>query len=244
MRVRDVMTEKIVSIAPDASVAEALDVMTNSHLSGLPVIDAAGNLVEIVSEADFLRRFELGTGKSYSGWLTQLMLPGRAAEVYARAHAKTVEEVMSANVVTIEEDATLGEAVALMEGKRVKRLPVVAGNKLIGMVTRADFVRALARFVRRAPDGAAISDDEIRQRIRAEMRAQAWAPVATVDVTVENGVVKLHGVLTDERERKALRALAEGVSGVKSVEDHMVWAEAFSGLVMPSPEDLPKGNAA
>ncbi len=237
MRVRDIMTTEVVSIAPDASIAEALDVLTKRRLSGLPVVDAAGNLVGIVSEADFLHRLELGTGKSNAGWLTQFLLPGRAAEVYARAHARRVDEVMRASVVTIEAEATLSEAVALMQRERVKRLPVVgSGGALVGILTRADFVRTLAKFVRRKQRDDPISDDEIKQRLGAEMQAQPWAPVATVEVTVENGVVALRGILMDERERPALRALAEGVEGVIAVEDHMTCVEPYSGATVSLPD--------
>lgn len=233
MRVKDVMTKNVVSIAPEASVAEALDIMTRSHLSGLPVVDGAGRLVGVLSEADFLRRFELGSEKPSPNWFESLFLPGRTAAVYARAHARHVEEIMSTDVITVEENANLGEAAALMEAKHVKRLPVVADGDLVGMVTRADFVRVLAESLRKPREQAVVSDEEIKQRIEAEMRAQVWAPIATIDVTVNDGVVGLHGVLTDERERTALHALVENIDGVRSVEDNIVWADGFSGLAPP-----------
>jgi CBS domain-containing protein len=243
MRVREIMTTDIVSIAPTASIAEALDVMTKNRVSGLPVVDAAGNLVGIVSEADFLRRLELGTGRSRASWLTQFLLPGRAAHVYARAHARRVDEVMNSDVVTIDSEATLTEAVALMQRKRVKRLPVIAGGRLVGIVTRADFVRVLAKFIHPKGQEGAVSDDEIKHRIRAEMRAEPWAPVASVEVTVENGVVSLHGILTDERERTALHALAESVEGVVAVEDHVALIEPLSGVTISSPDEAETTSA-
>jgi CBS domain-containing protein len=222
MRVQDIMTTDVVSIAPDASIADALDLMTNSRVSGLPVVDAARHLVGIVSEADFLRRLELGTAGPSASWLTQFLLPGRAAEVFTRARAYRVDEVMRVNVVTIDEEATLAEAVALMERESVKRLPVIAD----------DFVRALAKLARRKYPVNAISDDEIRHRVRAEMRAQPWGPVATVDVAVKDGVVSLRGILTDERVRTAMHALTEGVYGVAAIEDHMTCVEPLSGVAV------------
>ncbi|HLH48617.1 MAG TPA: CBS domain-containing protein, partial [Roseiarcus sp.] len=201
MRVKDVMTKSVVSVSPKASVAEALDTMTRSHISGLPVIDDTGSLVGIVSEADFLRRCELGTEQPGSHWLASIFLPGRAANIYARAHARRVEEIMSTDIATIDKTGGLDEAVAIMERRRVKRLPVLSEGKLVGMLTRADFVRALALFLREPYDQALVSDGEIKQRIQEEMQAQLWAPTASVEIIVKDGVVSLHGVMTDERER-------------------------------------------
>jgi CBS domain-containing protein len=240
MRVKDVMTKNVVSVSPQATVAEALDTMTRSNLSGLPVIDDAGSLVGVVSEADFMRRSELGTEKPGSHWLESIFLPGKAAEIYARAHARRVEEIMSTDVATVLESASLDEAVAVMEKRRIKRLPVLSEGKVVGMLTRADFVHALALFLREPYDQALISDSEINQRIRAEMQAQLWAPTASVDIAVKDGVVSLRGVLTDERERNAIHALVENVEGVRMVHDQMVWAEPFSGMVTASPEDTAK----
>jgi CBS domain-containing protein len=243
MRVKDAMTRKVIGVSPQTTVAEALEIMTRSRLSGLPVIDETGSLVGIISEADFLRRAELGAAQPQVGWLETLFLPGRAAEIYTRAHAKRVEDIMSDEVATIGENASLGEAAALMEKRRIKRLPVVAGGKVIGMITRADFVHALAALVRQPYEEALVSDAEIGRRIAAEMRAQLWAPAASVDAVAQNGVVTLRGFLTDERERKAVHALVENIEGVREVRDHMVWVEPLSGLATPSPEDTPKGSA-
>jgi CBS domain-containing protein len=237
MRVRDIMTRKVIGLSPQATVAEALDMMAREKVSGLPVIDDAGSLVGIVSEADFLRRAELGTAKPEMNWLGSLFLPGKAAEIYTRAHARRVDEIMSADVATIDENAGLDEAVALMESRRVKRLPVTADGETVGMIARSDFVRALALFLREPYEEGFVSDADIQRRIEADLRAQLWAPAASIRLAVENGVVSLSGVVTDQRERSAIHALVENVAGVREVHDHMIWAEPFSGTATPSPED-------
>jgi len=242
MLVKDVMTRKVVSVLPRAAVAEALDLMVRSHVSGLPVIDEAGSLVGIVSEGDFLRRSELGTEGPERHWLKDLFLPGQAAKAYARTHGRHVDEIMSHDVTTIGEDAGLEEAVELMEHHRVKRLPVVAGDNVVGIVTRADFVRGLVEFVRQSYDEPLASDAEIKEHVEAELRTQKWAPVASINILVKDGVVNLHGVLTDERERDAIRVIAENVSGVRAVHDHINWVEAYSGMTLLSPEDNKKGR--
>jgi hypothetical protein len=129
-----------------------------------------------------------------------------------------------------------------MEQYRVKRLPVVAGDNVVGIVTRADFVRGLVEFVRQSYDEPLTSDAEIKEHVEAELRTQKWAPVASINILVKDGVVNLHGVLTDERERDAIRVIAENVNGVRAVHDHINWVEAYSGMTLLSPEDNEKGR--
>ena len=244
MRVKDVMTKNVVSVQPQATIAEAVDLMIRSHVSGLPVIDESGSLVGILSEGDLLRRSELGTQKAPATWLACLFHPGRLAEAYARTHGRRVDEIMSCDVATIDASALLEEAAAMMEERRVRRLPVVADEKVVGIVARADFVRALAGFVRQSYDEPLLTDGQIKERIEAELKAQPWAPVATVGINVENGVVLLSGILTDETQRQAVRIIAENVDGVRAVHDHMVWVEPYAGIVLTSPEDQAKDQAA
>jgi CBS domain-containing protein len=241
MRVKDVMTKKVVGVRPQASVAEAVDLMLASHVSGLPVIED-GRLVGLISEADLIRRVEMGTQGKPAGWLSCLVHPGRLAEDYARTHARRVEEIMTRDVATIGPEALLEEAASRMEERGVRRLPVVSEDKVVGIVARADFVRALAGFLRPSYDQPLTSDAEIRRRILAELDAQAWAPNGLVEVEVAGGIVELHGALTDETQRTAVRVLAENVEGVRGVHDHLTWVEPFSGTVLLSPED--SGRAA
>jgi CBS domain-containing protein len=227
MRVKDIMTKGVISVAPDATIAEALDLMARSHVSGLPVIDSSQTLIGIVSEADFLRRPEIGTLKHDAPWYDSFFMPGRSAEVYAHTHGRRVDEVMNSDVATIGEDASLDEAIALMSRRRVKRLPVVDGGKVIGVVTRSDFVRALALFVRPSYDEELTTDAAIKRAIDEELRAQPWAPIASVEIEVKDGAVTLRGTLSDERQRNAVRAVAENANGVLAVHDQMALVEPY-----------------
>ena len=121
-----------------------------------------------------------------------------------------------------------------MERRRIKRVPVIDQGRLVGIVSRANLVRAFLRNLPRDPIRALASDREIRDRILAEIAKQPWGPRASVDVRVENGVVELHGAITDDRERLALRILAENVPGVKEVRDRLTWVEPLSGFVVPA----------
>ena len=135
MKAGDIMTGRVITISPDATVLEAIDLMTKNHISGLPVIDASGALVGMVTEGDFLRRAETGTARKRPRWLEFLVGPGRLAEEYVETHARKVGEVMTRDLVTIAEDTPLAEVVHQMEHRRVKRLPVMRGTQVVGIVS-------------------------------------------------------------------------------------------------------------
>ncbi len=243
MRVKDVMTRKVAGISPQATIAEAVDLMVRMNVSGLPVIDATGTLVGMLSEGDLLRRPELGTQKAPANWLQSLFRPGHLAEVYTRTHGRKVEEIMTSDVITVDEGLRLEEAAALMEKHHVKRLPVIRDGQMTGIIARSDFVRALANFVRPSYEEAPVSDAKIKASIKAELKAETWAPVGMIDVEVKNAVVSLNGVISDESQRNAIRVIAENTEGVREVHDHLAWVTPYVGLVTLSPEDEAKGQA-
>jgi CBS-domain-containing membrane protein len=234
MKAVDVMTREIVSISPDASVMEAVRLMLQHKISGLPVVDASGNLQGVVTEGDFLRRVETGTERKRSRFVEFLLGPGRLATDYAHASGRKVDEVMTPDVRTVTEDEPLEKVVHLMERHRIKRVPVVRGTKVVGIVTRANLMRAVASLAL-AEHPVAADDAAIRERLLAELRKQSWAPVGLIDVVVKDGVVKLSGALTDERERQAIRIAAENIPGVKKVEDHLIWIEPNTGVIVEAP---------
>src|SRR5439155_17984592 len=144
MKAKDVMTRPVISVEPGTSVQQAAQLMLQRRISGLPVIDKSGRLVGIVTEADFLRRAEMGTQRKRARWLEFLMGPGRLADEYVHTHGRKVEEVMTTDPATVAENSALGEVVELMEKHRIKRLPVVRGNQVVGIVSRANLLHALA----------------------------------------------------------------------------------------------------
>jgi CBS domain-containing protein len=235
------MTSRVISVEADASVIQAVRLMLQYRISGLPVVGLRGELVGIVTEGDFLRRGEIGTQRRRSRWLEFLIGPGRLADEYVRACGRKVGEVMTPDPVTITEDTPLDEAVDLMERRRIKRLPVVRGKRLVGIVSRANIMRALVSLAREA-NTRATDDAAIRERILIECEKQSWAPMA--NVLVRDGVVELWGTLTDERERQAMIVAAENVPGVKAVHDHLVWIEPVSGFTLQSQEDEARAGAA
>ncbi len=236
MKAKDVMTPHVVCVAPDAPVREAVQLMLQRNISGLPVVDQGGNLCGIVTEGDFLRRAETGTERKRSRWLEFLLGPGRIAEDYVRTHARRVEEVMTTEVAIVDEDAALDAIVSLMEKHRIKRVPVMRGDKVVGIVSRANLLRALAGIADEIAPGPK-DDETIRNKVIAELDRQKWAPRQMIDVVVRNGVVELWGTVFDARERDAARVAAETVPGVKTVRSHLTWIEPMSGMVFSDPND-------
>ncbi len=234
MKARDVMTRDIVSVEPDASILKAARLMLQHRISGLPVVGKSGKLVGIVTEGDFLRRAETGTEHHGPRWIEFLIGPGKLAEEYVHTSGRKVEEVMTPEVRTIGEDTTLEQAVDLMERHHIKRLPVLRESKLVGIVTRANVMRAMLTRAQRP--GAGADDSAIREKFVAELKKQPWAPLALVDVAVHNGVLKYSGCITDERQRKAIRVAAENIPGVSKIEDDLVWIEPISGMVVEAPK--------
>jgi CBS domain-containing protein len=232
----DIVTRDLVTVRRGASIAEAIRLMLDNRVSGLPVLDDDDKVVGILTEGDLLRRSETGTETRRPRWLEFLMGPGRIAGEYVRTHGRKVEEIMTRDLVSVTADTPLDEIVELMERRRIKRVPVLADDLLTGIVSRADLLRALARALDEQ-SAAVYGDDEILERIRAELAKAAWAPRDGFAITVTNGVVALNGVILDEQEREALRVVAENSPGVKAVQDHLVWIEPVSGAVLDPPRE-------
>lgn len=242
MLVKDAMTTNVIGVESDASISQAIAIMLRSHVSALPVFSSERALVGILSEGDLLGRAELGTEKWRPRWLEFLLGPGRFAAAYVHTHGRIVGEVMTAAVVTVEQTATLAEAVDLMTRHHIKRLPVTSNGAVVGILARADLVRAMAAVLQ-TPVKAGC-DAEIRDIIVARLEQQNWAPIASLDVAVRNGVVELKGVLSDERQRGAIKVIAENAPGVTAIHDHLVWVDGNSGAYLLSEEDREAQSAS
>src|SRR3974390_1366435 len=175
MRAHQIMTKPVATVAPDATIVDAANIMLDRHISGLPVVDASGKLVGIVSEGDFIRRTEIGTGRRRGRWLQFILGPGKSASDFVHEHGRGIAEVMTESPVTITEDTSLADIADLMERKNVKRLPVLRGDEGVGMITRANLLQAVASLAHQVPDPTA-DDDHIRSRIVHGIEKTDWCP--------------------------------------------------------------------
>ena len=219
MRAHHIMTQHVISIGADASIVEAAKMMLRYHISGLPVIDASGKLIGIVSEGDFIRRAEIGTEAKRGRWLKFLVGTSRIAADFVHAHGRKVGEIMTPNPLTVTEDTPLDQIVRIMESRSVKRLPVLRGDRLVGIVTRSDFLATVADLASTAA-GPSADDERIRNEVAAAIAQAAWRP-CKLKVAVRDGIVSLSGVVESKNARLATVVAAENVGGVKQVVDNL-----------------------
>ncbi len=221
MQAKDVMTTDVVTVAPDTEVSDIARLLLERHISALPVVNSEGQVLGIVSEGDLLHRRETDTEKHRNWWLGFLVGSEQRATEYSKSHGTKASEIMSREVVTVNEDAQLGDIAELLEIRRIKRVPVLRDGKLVGIVSRANLLHGLA--ARREEVGPAPSSDDrtIRETIIETVRQEGWVTHGTLNVLVDNGVVELWGWVDSPEERQALKVAAENVTGVKEVRDRL-----------------------
>ena len=241
MRAYQIMTPRVATVRQDTPISEAAELMLTKRISGLPVVDADGKLVGIVSEGDFLRRGEIGTRRQRSRWLAFLAGPGKQAAEFVREEGRTVKDVMTPDPVSISENVALEEIVDLMERRDIKRLPVLRNDELIGIVTRANLLQAVASLARGAQQPSA-GDDELRRKILEAIEHQSWCPTG-LNVLVRNGIAELSGLIFDDRQRGAAVVAAKNIAGVKAVHDHLCWVDTMTGTVIdPRDNEVAKAS--
>lgn len=220
MQAKDVMTTSVATIAATATVQDAAKLMFERRVSGLPVTDGSGRIVGILSEGDLLRRSELGTDRQGSWWLRLLSVAEEnAAAEFIKTHAIRIADVMTTPVISASEETPLEELALLLEKHRIKRVPVLRGDRIVGIVSRADLVRRLA-MARPAPPAA--ESDRALQGKAIEGFASTGLDTTYLNVLARSGVLHLWGAVMSEVEKKALLVAAEEVAGVGNVEDHLL----------------------
>jgi CBS domain-containing protein len=226
MKAKDIMTTAVVSVRPDTDIREIARLLLDRRISGVPVVEEGGKLVGIVSEGDLMRRPETGSERTPSWWLDMFASPEDSAWEFVKSHGRRAKDVMTANVITVAEDAGLAKIATILEHNRIKRVPVVRDGEIVGIVSRANLLQGLAAA--RAEEAAA-GDDAIRATILKRIRDETGVRDGWLNATVASGVVHLWGGVRSEAERQAVRVVADNVPGVRAIEDHM--------STMPTAED-------
>lgn len=221
MNASDVMVHNVVTVGPDDDVSKAAQLLVDYDISALPVIDGERRVIGILSEGDLLHREEIGTDKQRPWWLEALTPSSVLAFDFAKSHGRKVAEVMSDHVISASEDASLAELANILEKNRIKRVPIIKDGKLVGIVSRANLIQALASAPPPPANDRAV-DRGIRATILARLGEQPWTDFGERNIVVTDGVVHIWGLVGSPEERKALVALAEDVEGVRSVSDEMI----------------------
>lgn len=221
MRAADVMTSEVITVDENASVQEAAKLMAAHGISAVPVIDRERRMVGMVSEGDLLHRAETGTERRRSWWLEIVASTNQLAGEYVKSHSGSVKDIMTRDLISVTEETTVADIAILLETNRIKRVPVLRDGRPVGIVSRANLVRALAMTINERPSGAEADDRAIRDRLLNELKAQKWAEVSPANITVKDGVVHLWSSYYSDQEKRALVVAAERIPGVRRVEDHM-----------------------
>src|ERR1700739_984172 len=221
MRAMDVMTSEVITVDENATVQEAAKLLAEHGISAGPVVDKDNRVIGMVSEGDLLHRAETGTEVRRSWWLEMVSSTNKLAGEYIKSHSGKVKDVMTRDVLSVTEETPVADIAVLLETNRIKRVPILRDGKLVGIVSRANLVRALAMTINEPASGDETDDRTIRDKLLAELKAQKWAEVSPANVTVKDGVVHLWSSYFSEQEKRALVVAAESIPGVRRVEDHM-----------------------
>jgi len=222
LEARDIMTSDVLMVSPRAPLRDVAKAMLSRHISALPVVDDSGRLVGIVSEGDLYRRAETGTGRRRSWWLELFSSEDSRARNYLKEHGHRVEDAMTQRVISVEESVPVTEIAETLDLHRIKRVPVMRGDRLVGIVSRADLIRAMLRADE--SDEVSKSDGAIRAAFEKALKAESWVGDWYLNFSVKNGIVKIVGFVGSDEQVRALRSMAEGIRGVKQVDSsHLTW---------------------
>jgi CBS domain-containing protein len=218
MQAKDIMTTNVITVTADATVRDIARLLLERRISAVPVVDADGSLIGMVSEGDLMRRTETGTERHPSWWLGLLASPDERAIAYVKSHGGHAVDVMTRHVVSVGENDTLEAIADQLEKHHIKRAPVLRDGKIIGIVSRADLLHGLV--ARQAAPESTAEDTAIRSAAEAALD-DAGINRGFVNVVVSGGVVHLWGAVDSDAQKQAARVAAEGVLGVKRVRDQI-----------------------
>jgi len=222
MKAADVMVSPVITVGPDATVQEVADILLRNRISAVPVLSQQGKILGIVSEGDLLRRVESGTQRHRSWWLELLTTKFTLRDEYVKSHSRKVTDIMTSDVLTVSPDTALGDIASVLEKNGIKRVPVVTDGKLVGIVSRANLLQAIATIGKTIKPQGAVSDAALREKVVDQLDSVALARPALVNVIVNNGNIELWGIVESESEKRATRVAAEATPGVGTVVDHLM----------------------
>lgn len=217
----DIMTPVVATASLDTHISALARMMLEQHISGIPIVNTNGDLAGIVTEGDLLRRCEIGTERDHSKWVEFFMSTDTLAAEYIKSHGRVAKDIMTTNVVTVDENTPIKKIAELFEARKIKRVPVMREGRLVGLVSRANLLQALVTnaqsIIGKTPS---VSDRKIRKALLKELHDKAWKPG---NIIVRDGIVNYWGIVYSDIERDAMRIAAEGIAGVKSVSDHTTY---------------------
>jgi CBS domain-containing protein len=229
MKAADVMSTNVITVGPDARVQDVAQILLSARISGVPVVEADGKLLGIVSEGDLMRRVEAGTERRRPWWLVILAGREALAAEFIKEHSRTVADVMTRNVITAAPDTPLSTIANLLEKNAIKRVPIVDEGKVVGIVSRANLLQALASLSKQVEPAKSVNDSQIREKVLIRLNAEAWTRPSLINVIVQDGNVELWGIVDSQLEKRAVRVAVEVTPGVRAINDNLIIRPAEAG---------------
>lgn len=212
MLAKDLMTRRVVTVGPGHSIWHAAQIMLDRDVSGLPVVDDDGKLIGVLTEGDLLGRIELGVDTVAATASKE----EQRIKAFLKGHSWSVSDVMTTGLVTVDETTALSQVASLMHQHKIKRLPVVRGGKLVGIISRKDLLRAIAMP---AVSGIAAGDEALQRCIFTRLGENSELLGTDLRVSVSNGIVQLGGTVNNEAQRRLACSIAESVRGAGGIRD-------------------------
>lgn len=214
MLARDVMTTTLITVSPDTPVLAIAQLMSDRGISGVPVLGEDGALLGLVTDGDLMRRLAADAATPATSFFDLFRSKTAGAAIYARSHGRRAADIMTTNLISVDADTTVEAVARRLETHRIRRVPVLLQGRMIGLVSRADLVRAL---LAPTPDPGAVPDEQIRRELAAQLRLQSWVDTFYIYPEVTQGHVTFHGFAGSQAYEVALRSLAEKLPGVRGV---------------------------
>lgn len=232
MKASDLMSTPVVSVGPDTHMAAILEILLDRRISGVFVVDA-GKVVGSVGEGELLHRHEIGTQDSFApkNWWWRFVGAGSQSASYVKTHGEYARDFMNRQVVPVSQDTPVAVVASIFNARHVRRIPVLRDTQLVGVITRADLIRALAGRKTTPLAVPETNDEAIRVRVLAELKQQPWWQSQASAVVVCKGLVRFVGRYESDDDRQAARVAAENIPGVRGVSDGRVSASDGESIV-------------
>jgi CBS domain-containing protein len=230
MKAQEIMTRDVITVRPDTLVRDIAALMVEKHISGVPVVTDNGKLIGMVSQSDLLHRAEVGTERKHKWWFRIFADSSALAREYAKAHGLKAHDIMSRYVVSVGDDAELRDVADILDKRRIKRVPVVQKERVVGIITRGDLVCALSQ-VQVSKAGKTIDNAVLHKTLHDRIQSQSWINDNCISLTVNDGVIELSGFVERADQHTALRVLVEETEGVNRVDDRISVGFPFRGGV-------------
>ena len=221
MRAHDIMTTPVVTVPPDLSVQEIAALMVEKRISGIPVVSPDGAILGIVSESDLLRRTELGLDETTPRWPAMLANSHEIARNFTKIHGIKAHDVMARPVVSVGDDSPIQAVADTLARHAIKRVPVMKDGKLTGIIARSDLVRAYAQTKPATSGQVHLGNGVIHKAITDAMHGKPWLDTSYLNISVNDGVVRLSGYVQSRDHSNAVRVLIEELPGVERVEQNL-----------------------